>query len=108
MDTVYIYSLSDPRTLKIRYVGQTCNLKTRVYIHMYKPSGNMKEWINDLKANGLKPIVTILEETDYSGANEAEGNWYAVFVKARSPILNIKVPDYTPEYTRRFKRLGAK
>lgn len=34
MDKVYIYSLEDPETGEIRYVGKANNIKSRFYGHL--------------------------------------------------------------------------
>ena len=65
----YIYSLSDPITNEIRYVGQTNNLKIRYNQHLNKscdeknPQYNTykSRWIRKLLSNNLKPIISILE-----------------------------------------------
>ena len=59
---VFIYSLSDPRTGEIRYVGKTVNLKRRLYGHLYDDEKTHKSaWIKSLKRLGLKPQLDILE-----------------------------------------------
>jgi predicted GIY-YIG superfamily endonuclease len=49
METVFIYTLSDPRDNLIKYVGKTINLKRRFSEHL-KESGNYKKprWIQKL------------------------------------------------------------
>ena len=57
---VFIYSLSDPRTGEIRYVGKTVNLKRRLYGHLYDDEKTHKSaWIKSLKRLGLKPQLDI-------------------------------------------------
>lgn len=58
----FIYTLSDPRSLGIRYVGKTDNLRRRFNSHMsYAGSTHIARWIQSLKKIGLKPIMKVLE-----------------------------------------------
>jgi group I intron endonuclease len=59
----YIYTLSDPITGLIRYIGKSNNPKRRYTNHLAFKSNNHKScWILSLKAKGLKPILEILDE----------------------------------------------
>lgn len=66
---VYFYSLVDPLTDEIVYIGQTQNPKKREEQHR-KTAGFMRGnifmtlWISDLNRRGLYPIFNILEESD--------------------------------------------
>lgn len=64
---VTIYSLKDPLTNEIRYVGKTVNVKRRMYLHIAeaKTSKTHKaKWVNKLLESGVKPILEILEVVD--------------------------------------------
>jgi hypothetical protein len=37
IQTVYIYTLADPRTEKVRYVGKTHDLRNRLWQHVNQP-----------------------------------------------------------------------
>lgn len=72
---VYIYSLTDPITNKIRYIGKTVNPNQRYSGHL----SNSKQrktytncWIYSLIKKGLKPIMNIIEECDDSNWIERE------------------------------------
>ena len=65
----YIYSLSDPNTKEIRYIGQTNNINKRLRGHI-NSSVNIKNkqynthkcsWIRKLLQNGYNPIISIIE-----------------------------------------------
>ena len=61
---IYIYTLSDPRTNIIRYVGKTNNIKNRLKSHICqsKKSRTHKDnWVNSLLKLNLKPIIEILD-----------------------------------------------
>jgi group I intron endonuclease len=58
-----IYALVDPRDNKIRYIGQTNNIKLRFNNHMSDKSKTYKvNWIKQLKNLELKPIIKIIGE----------------------------------------------
>lgn len=62
MSRFTVYSLSDPRTGKVRYVGCTVNLNNRYRAHC-RPRYHSKlhcMWIASLLTDGLKPTLSIL------------------------------------------------
>lgn len=62
---IYIYSLSHPLTNEVRYIGKTINLKRRYRQHLYdKRTTHKCNWIQSLKKEGLKPVLTIIETCD--------------------------------------------
>ncbi len=62
-EKVFIYSLTDPITNEIRYIGKANDLKERLTGHYYPYGNTYKDnWIKKLKKEGLKPII---EELDY-------------------------------------------
>ena len=62
---IYIYTLSHPITNEVRYVGKTINLKRRYKQHLYdKRQSHKASWVRSLKSEGLKPILTVIEECD--------------------------------------------
>lgn len=59
---IYIYTLSDPTTNEVRYVGKTINIKRRYKQHLYdKRTTHKCNWVQSLRKEGLKPILTIIE-----------------------------------------------
>lgn len=65
METVYIYTLSDPRNNLVRYVGKTKNPMMRLKNHMnrkHNEKSHKTNWIETLKRNKLKPIFEIIDE----------------------------------------------
>ena len=72
--TKKIYVLRDPRTNRIRYVGQTNDPDTRLRDHIQ--TGQMtpyKEWIIGLVSAGLEPEMEVIATTeDDLGADELE------------------------------------
>jgi len=77
---IYIYSLSDPSTGEIRYIGKTNNLKTRFSNHMTaKRKTHLYNWIYKLKENNLKPVIEVVEECDDNNWDISERYWIAQF-----------------------------
>lgn len=75
---VYIYALAHPETGDVRYIGVTKNLTQRFHQHLYdKAASNphRKSWIAQLRQAGLKPVMSVLEETDESAWAEREKWW---------------------------------
>jgi hypothetical protein len=61
----YIYTLSDPRTNQVRYVGKTVNPKQRKHNHSNiarDKNTHKRNWINQLKKEGIKPVFEIIDE----------------------------------------------
>ena len=61
----YIYSLIDPVTEEIRYIGKTVNPSQRLSAHIksgYKKGSHKECWIYGLLEKNLKPKMNIIEE----------------------------------------------
>ncbi len=64
METTNIYVLIDPITNMIRYVGKANNVTQRYSAHLNrarKHQVHKKNWIENLKKQGLKPIIEIID-----------------------------------------------
>jgi hypothetical protein len=63
-DTIYIYSLCDPNTTEIKYIGKTNNIKSRYkgHVRFNSKNGYKKNWIDKLKKNNQKPIIEVIDE----------------------------------------------
>lgn len=61
----YIYSLSDPRTGDVRYIGAAVDPETRLD-HLrradHRMAQRLREWITRLSAVGTAPVMTVLRE----------------------------------------------
>lgn len=76
----YIYTLTDPISNEIKYVGKTRDLKNRFYRHLssyyLKESWTPKnKWILNLKNNNLKPLMEILDIGDEYNIDSLEIYW---------------------------------
>ena len=85
-----IYSLSDPRTSALRYVGVTgSRLEKRIRAHMGKPLRSTKAWILELRALGLVPQVSVLQEVPTKEAAFAiESDW--IWRLSAHGLLNVR------------------
>ncbi len=63
---VFIYSLSDPRSDEVRYVGKAVDPEKRLYGHtlVFRSNTHKTAWIKSLRKLGLKPKMEILEALD--------------------------------------------
>ena len=95
MSKGYIYSLIDPRTKEIRYIGSTTTPKARLTQHLSE-SNNIKKfnWIQSLLSENLKPILNIIECVNVSNLIEREQYW-ANYYKELSSLFNSVVPGTT-------------
>lgn len=76
---IFIYALKEPLSGAIRYVGKTNNLQKRYTKHLLAQGANPEKnaWIEQLKANGLKPQIEVLEECAESVWPDRERHWIA-------------------------------
>jgi len=87
---VYIYALTCPETGIIRYVGKTIDLAARYKKHLYKNvKTRCRNWIESLKARGLKPQLRILIKTDEAFANFWETRVIKRFKETGIPLTNL-------------------
>jgi len=72
----FVYSLSDPESGEIRYVGVTrMSLHVRLAGHIYsakREKNHRATWIRSLLRRGVRPVMAIIEEGAGEGWQEAE------------------------------------
>ncbi len=92
---IYIYTLSDPLSKEIKYVGKTKSIKRRLQSHIdYAKNTQRKrryvtDWILGLLEQELKPMITIIEETDEDNWTKREIYWIAHFKSLGFKICNL-------------------
>lgn len=89
----FIYSLVDPFTKEVRYIGKANNPKARYSAHMScrdKTNPHKNYWIKGLKESGAKPLLKILEETDDKNWEERERYWIAYGNDSGWNLTNIQ------------------
>lgn len=88
-----VYTLSDPRTNEVRYVGCTLDVKRRFNDHMRNQEGNSRKraWIDELKAQGLQPVLFVLEdELKEAEAFNHEAYWIVQYRDHGASLLNYQ------------------
>jgi len=110
-ETTFIYTLSDPITNEIRYVGKSDNLKLRLGEHIRKckyAKTHKNNWIKSLLSKNLKPVIEVLDEVN----NNDWGFWETYWIETmkmwgfnltnianggrggnQGPIINKKISD---------------
>ncbi len=90
--TTYIYTLTDPVTGTIRYVGKTINPNERLQQHLHNKQTTTRcgQWIAALARLHLKPFMNIVaevqEDEDWSDVEQA---WIEWGIAVGLPLLNI-------------------
>ena len=91
-----IYTLIDPRTGDIRYVGFTKNVEQRYYYHCLTIDSlsSACRWLKELKYLGIKPYVRIMEDSIDSKAQawERESHWMNKLLDVGEPLVNYVAP----------------
>mgnify|MGYP000976296680 CR=1 FL=1 len=92
----FIYSLVDPVTNEVRYIGKTSDLKNRYsrhlqkcYLEKYDKNTYKSNWIKSLLKVGEKPIMNIIQECDSSNVNELEIYWINKFKNDGYRLTNL-------------------
>lgn len=91
---VKIYTLSDPRTAEIRYVGKTVEtLGKRLSKHCsclvnQKEQNHRVFWIRSLLQKGLKPVITLIEEVSSDIWEEREKYWIKYYKDLGLNLVN--------------------
>lgn len=88
---VNIYTLSNPETLEIRYVGKTKHpLNRRLNGHIWNRKSNAKvsKWVLSLYRKGCYPIIELLEECNEDNWEDTERYWIAQFKTWGFTLMN--------------------
>lgn len=91
---ITIYALRDPRTWEVRYIGKTAysvgeRLCKHINLALRGHRDHKYNWLRQLLAAGLEPVLGILEELPPEGDwEEAEAWWIAEGRKRGWPLTN--------------------
>ena len=97
----YIYTLSDPITDVVKYVGKTTNPKDRLRCHIKDATTNRRNnlscnWVKSLLKKGLEPKMDIIDEI-YGPWEWLEIYWISQFKTWGFTLKNItEGGDYNP------------
>jgi group I intron endonuclease len=92
---VSIYTLIDPETKLVRYVGKTSVKPTSRYaqhIYQWKRSSrltHLNAWIKNLADKGLKPIMEVIDEVSLDEWITAEKRYIKLFKSAGCNLVNL-------------------
>lgn len=85
MPLVKIYTMSDPITLEVRYIGKTkISLAKRRSQHISKARQGVTHrdcWLKSLARKGVKPLIDLIELVDESEWEERERHWISEYRK---------------------------
>lgn len=104
-----IYGLSDPRTGRTMYVGQSIDIDYRYRQHCNPTLDNTSltklSWVMELKGLGLKPVLTVLCECEnFRELDEAERRFIRDFRAVGECELNITAGGAGDGVTERRER----
>lgn len=91
MRTWYIYSLIDPRTDAVRYVGWAYDVHKRLRDHITKARrehSHKASWLVGLAQEGWQPLCQVLESGTGDWA-EAERRWIAFYREQGADLTNL-------------------
>ena len=74
-----VYALIDPRTNRVMYVGQAPDIEHRFrqHINLNRPfdQKQVKDWVTELKREGMRPTVEVLEEATWPHTDPIEARY---------------------------------
>lgn len=113
----YIYTLSDPITYEIRYIGVTNNMQIRYRQHICTTSSSKrycKSWIISLKNKNLLPIMEELDSCEDYLSEQIEKYWISQFISWGFNLTNltsggegIKGYKHTEETIKKIAKAGV-
>jgi len=102
MKTTFIYTLADPDTNEIRYIGKANNPKRRIFDHIKESNGISKShrisWIKSLLKQNKKPIIEILDEVPVDNWEFWEMYWISQFKAWGFNLTNMTPGGYNNSY----------
>ena len=107
---IFIYGLVDPRNNKVRYVGKTNNLHSRLLDHIrYAKEGRKSHkcsWIRQVLKDEKNPIIRILEIATEDNWNTLEQKWIINFDNLTNQTKKGKL--HTEEHKANLKKAWVK
>ena len=88
----FIYVLIDPRSQAVRYVGWTINPDLRLRQHIWptaRDRTHKANWIRQLRAIGLKPIMQVIDSGQGEGWPDVERRHIAAYRAAGADLTNM-------------------
>ncbi len=91
----FIYFLSDPRFPDVpKYVGKSVNVQVRLNNHCKPANSNqagrlLKPWLESLRSEGLKPMLSVIDSADGSDWMLLEQYWISQMRSWGFSLLNV-------------------
>jgi group I intron endonuclease len=111
--TTFIYGLIDPRINELRYIGKSNEPERRLWDHLHTNDKTHKtNWFGNLKQDGFKPELVVLEEIYEHLWQDAE-IWWIAYMKALGANLTNhgaggEGVDATPEIRKKMSDSAIK
>lgn len=108
---IFIYTLSDPTTGAIRYVGHTKNsIEQRLYWHRVSPiNRGVSQWLHDLAQAGLEPVAAVIEVVEWEDRHAVEQGHIKRLANEGCDLLNkVGNPQYWKKWQEDEHRRFAK
>lgn len=104
METTFIYTLIDPNTNEIRYIGKSNTPRKRLYDHINECNTNKKShkisWIKTLLDKGKRPTIEIIDEIYTTEWEFWEQYWISQFKTWGFNLTNITAGGAGCKYKR--------
>jgi hypothetical protein len=107
MEKTFIYTLSDPKTGEIRYVGKSDNPQKRLYDHIAscsKSPTHKNNWIRSLIRENQKPILNIIDTVSIDNWQIYEIEWISKLRKEGHNLTNISDGGSGPTHHEYYDR----
>ena len=91
MEIVYIYSLSNPISNEVRYIGKSTNIENRYKQHIgrcKKEVTHKCSWIKNLQTENLKPKIEIVDLVESGEWQFWEKYWISQFKSWGFDLVN--------------------
>lgn len=105
-----IYTISDPITKCIVYVGMSRDFKSRKSAHLYSFGSNnpIAKYIYNLKIIGVRPIIEIIDECHSENALYFEQYWIQQILAWGFSLLNVNICRHNTTFERKIKPVSVK
>jgi len=90
MSDLLIYGLKCPKTHDYKYIGKSSNGLIRPKTHLtLSHNVSVRLWVEELREEGLCPLIDVIEECSEDNLSERETFWIAYYHELVSPLMNI-------------------
>lgn len=103
----YIYTLSDPRSGAVRYVGITTQPARRLRDHCSlkgRKGPLLRAWMRSILSDGVMPMFSIVDTTNADNWRDCERRWIAYFVERGHDLVNGRDGGDGPQPIERWSR----